>query len=1138
MRTEEPLKELNKLDKIINSGLSLISPVSSKLNSITSNIGKSLHLISPSNTHKVQKIPIVRLVLTKNKYGRKTEGKTLTCLLDSGASHSLIKHEFVEHLMQHASTTGPTVYDTAGGQFEVNKSIRVSFMLPEFSSNATTRQTFDVFEGSDDLLGYDVVIGRDMLKGMGIDIRFSDETIAWEGTYVNMLEYSGNDDPKDLKKEEIHAMLTQDAEPLATKELTKRMVRILDAEYEAADLDEICSREKQLSNVEKQQLKTLLTKYKHLFDGSLGQWRTEPAKAELKEGAKPVDTRYYPIPKIHREVFRKELQRLVELGVLRRVAESAYGSPAFLVPKPDGRVRFVTDFRKVNQTIKRKPYPLPRISETLQNLEGFRWATAMDLNMGYWTIRLDPETRDMTTITTEWGKFQYNVLPMGFVISGDVFQSRVMDLLGAIEGIRCYIDDVLCITKGSFEEHLERLEQVFVKLDSVGLRVNPKKSNFGMTEVKYLGYVISRDGIKPDSKKIQGILDMERPKTVTEMKALIGMVQFYRDMWKQRSHILSPLVDATTKGKGKTPINWTPELNAAWLKLRDVISGETLLRYPDWNIPFEIHSDASDYQLGAVLSQEGKPIAFFSRRLSKAQMNYTTTEKELLSIVECLKQFRHILQGYPIKVYSDHKNLAYCATLSESQRVMRWRMILEEFNPTIEHIAGVDNVVADALSRIPSANSEDRKEKTAPNNKELFAVTRAYDEGTFPLDRVLLQQEQLKELRQRSSKLQQLIDDQSSEFHMSVLDDIEFIMYRDRLYVPKTLRERTLGWFHHYLNHPGGDRLGNTIGQTCYWPGLMNEAKRHVKRCKICNEFKVKSRKYGHLPPKIVGELKPWDTVHIDLIGPYSVTINQTQANGSIQKKDVQLTCMTMIDPATGWFEIAEVPSFDIEDVRRGNTQLIDKTSARISRVFNQIWLSRYPRPRKVILDNGSEFKKDFLVLLKDFDIKATLTTVENPQANAPVERVHQVIQHMLATKDLENMEYDFIDPWGEILSSVAWAIRASYHSILKASPGQLIYGQDMIFNMNKVVDWKLIEANKQQQVIRDNIRENLKRVDYDYKVGDKVMLNIKGVQRKLSRKKKGPFKIIQVFTNGDVLIEKGSTSQRVNIRRIEPIFE
>jgi hypothetical protein len=150
------------------------------------------------------------------------------------------------------------------------------------------------------------------------------------------------------------------------------------------------------------------------------------------------------------------------------------------------------------------------------------------------------------------------------------------------------------------------------------------------------------------------------------MKSLIGMIQFYRDMWQRCSHILSPLIDSASGKKGNTKIIWTNEMDEAFIQIKQMISEEVFLTYPDWDKPFEVHTDASDKQLGAVISQDNKPIAFFSQRLSKSQRNYTTTEKELLSIVECLKQFRNILFGYEIHVYSDHKNLMYEATLSES----------------------------------------------------------------------------------------------------------------------------------------------------------------------------------------------------------------------------------------------------------------------------------------------------------------------------------------------------------------------------------------------------------------------------------------------------------------------------------------
>jgi transposase InsO family protein len=531
-------------------------------------------------------------------------------------------------------------------------------------------------------------------------------------------------------------------------------------------------------------------------------------------------------------------------------------------------------------------------------------------------------------------------------------------------------------------------------------------------------------------------------------------------MWPRRSHILSPLIDSAAGKKGKTKIIWTPAMDEAFAQVKQMISEEVFLTYPDWSMPFDIHTDASDKQLGAVISQNGKPIAFFSRRLSKTQRNYTTTEKELLSIVECLKQFRSILFGYELHVYSDHKNLIYEATLSESQRVMRWRLLLEEYGPHIHHIAGVDNIVADTLSRIKSSNvEEDENDIPTAENKiqELYANTRVRSiQADFPLAKELIREEQRIEMRSRNSELKKLIDDKDSGYYFEDIDDVKLILVDQKIYIPTSMRETTLNWYHHYLNHPGGDRLGNTIKETCYWKGLSSQAKKFVKTCKVCQQHK-KKRKYGHVPAKVIEELMPWRTVHTDLIGPYSITAKQIQPGGELKEVELNLTAMTMVDPATGWVEIAEVPYYNIDDVKNNEQSYIDKSSARISRIFDQTWLSRYPRPKEIIFDNGSEFKMHFMTLLKDFDIKPKPTTVENPQGNSPVERIHQVVQNMIKTKQLDKFILDYIDPWAEILSSVAWAIRASYYSTLMSTPAQLVFGRDMLFNMKKAINWKLI---------------------------------------------------------------------------------
>jgi hypothetical protein len=357
-----------------------------------------------------------------------------------------------------------------------------------------------------------------------------------------------------------------------------------------------------------------------------------------------------------------------------------------------------------------------------------------------------------------------------------------------------------------------------------------------------------------------------------------------------------------------------------------------------------------------------------------------------------------------------------------------------------------------------------------------------------------------------------------------------------KIYVPELLRKSTLNWYHYYLNHPGGDRLGNTIKETCYWSGLQNQAKEFVKTCKVCQEYKNK-RKYGHLPLKDVGELTPWKEVHIDLIGPYTVATKQRQPGNILKEVELCLIAMTMVDPATGLFEMVEVPYYDVKDIKKGNQDVIDKTSARISKLFNNVWLSRYPWPEKVIFDNGTEFKKDFVVLLKDFDIKPIITTVENPQGNSPVERIHQVVHSMIQTHELEEHTFDYIDPWADILSSVIWAIRASYHSTLQATPAQLVFGRDMLFNIKKTINWQLITDRKRSQVEKDNARENSQRLPHQYNVGDNVVRLKRGIKRKYSKHKSQPYTVHEVHTNGTITIARGAKRKKLNIRNVEPFL-
>jgi hypothetical protein len=212
---------------------------------------------------------------------------------------------------------------------------------------------------------------------------------------------------------------------------------------------------------------------------------------------------------------------------------------------------------------------------------------------------------------------------MGLCNSPDIFQEKMSTLVEDLEFCRAYIDDLLILSKGNWSQHLEHLETVFQRLQSAGLKVNAKKSFFGRPELEYLGYWITRQGIQPIPKKVDAIQNIAVPKTRRELRRFIGMVNYYRDMWIRRSDVLAPLTKLVSK---TAKWQWTDEQQKAFEMMKKIISRETLLSYPDFTKPFDIHTDASQTQLGAVLSQQNCPIAFYSRKLNPAQTRYTTTE--------------------------------------------------------------------------------------------------------------------------------------------------------------------------------------------------------------------------------------------------------------------------------------------------------------------------------------------------------------------------------------------------------------------------------------------------------------------------------------------------------------------------------
>ncbi len=284
---------------------------------------------------------------------------------------------------------------------------------------------------------YDLINGKQFLHDIGAVLDFKERTIITDDILLPMRNINNLQLKSSISKVlKLNSSYAQ--EPESTHKANKRMVEILDAKYDKADLPSIVKNNcVHLSTPHWNLLLALLLKYEELFDGLLGDWKLPPVSIELKEGAKPYHGRPYPIPKVHKATLMKEIDRLIAIGVLKWQPSSKWATPSFIIPKKDHTVHTVSDFRELYKRIVCKPYSIPKISTTLQELEGFTYATTLDI---IWAtiIRLDPTATKMCTIIFPWGKYPYQRLPIGFAGSADIFQAEMGNLMAALEYVRAY----------------------------------------------------------------------------------------------------------------------------------------------------------------------------------------------------------------------------------------------------------------------------------------------------------------------------------------------------------------------------------------------------------------------------------------------------------------------------------------------------------------------------------------------------------------------------------------------------------------------------------------------------------------------------------------------------------------------------
>lgn len=456
-----------------------------------------------------------------------------------------------------------------------------------------------------------------------------------------------------------------------------------------------------LTTTQKAQIEAELKQHSKIFSNVPGKTNLVECHLELTTDT-PVHVKQYPLPFATVENVEKEVQDMKALEIIEE-SVSPYNSPVLLVKKPDHTNRFVVDYRKLNNILVADSEPMPRADAVFAAAGGKRYFSKLDFVKGYWQIPLSEESKAKTAFSTTSGLYQFRYMPFGIKTAPAVFAKLMRRIVNGVPGVNHYYDDVL-IASNTWEEHVASLRELFSRIEAAGLTVRPSKCEFGTAEIDFLGHRIGQGELAPLGKNLEKIQTVPAPKTKRQVRAFLGLTGYYRGFIPNYAEISAPLTALTKKGENNI-VKWSTAQEEAFQELKRRISSPPILRLPDFTKTFVLRTDASQTSLGAVLMQryEGTlhPIAYASRKLVPREVCYSTIERECLALVWGVQKFNMYLYGRPFVVQTDHQPLRYIQQAKQlNSRVLRWSLLLQEYQFTVEHIKGSENVGADYLSRV------------------------------------------------------------------------------------------------------------------------------------------------------------------------------------------------------------------------------------------------------------------------------------------------------------------------------------------------------------------------------------------------------------------------------------------------------
>ena len=738
----------------------------------------------------------------------------------------------------------------------------------------------------------------------------------------------------------------------------------------------------------KHRIRILLEEHRKVFacsDTELGVYKY-PVKLELRN--KDITPNYCKpriVPYALRDWLDKKLKEMVDTGLVELCMGSPFCSPVHIVKKKEvGKYRLTVDYRYLNSLLKQNRWPIPNIREVLEELSGSKYFSVADCRSGFWQLKLNQASRDMTSFACRGRQYRWKVLPMGLSVSPGIFQSVMMQILGELifNGVIVYIDDII-IYSNTAETHYALLKMVVERLLKAGIRLHPEKSIFGVEMVEYLGYEVGAFGYRPIKSKVESILEMSRPTTKTECKAFIGAIGFYTQVLPMLQHTLAPLHAITGARK---PFDWGDEQEEAFNAAKQILGQCSPLAFPshDDRAQLILTTDASDMGYGGVLSEKTldgteKPLGYYSGTFRDSQINWRIREKELYSFYFGCEYFYPQLVATHFIWRTDNKSLSTLADASlrvktsgsPNARLLRWLDFLSMFDFSTELLKGTspEMNLADCLSRLH------KNEKKTPVETIALLKMPFWTQTGIPLADFVVKQEGDIHLIQRSGPWKKL-----KRYKEVIIDGLRKLEIDGKLLVmvPEDLQLPLIEYYHG-PSHASFKRIRNEIDSLFIFPGRFAKVSKFLKSCERCQAVWAK-RKPRNNPVKTTTANHPWNWAQIDLIGPLPTTLNGNKY------------ILTYVDEFTSWVELR---------------CLEDKTAESVLMALNKIFTVRGP-PLNIQSDNGAEFINNLVqAFLKDLGIYHNKICPYKPTTNGLVERMNRKVKQQMQLLPVSDLTWD-----------------------------------------------------------------------------------------------------------------------------------